>query len=461
LSAPTFVDLFAGAGGLSLGLHSAGFRPLLAVESSPLAAETYFRNFIEDSSEAWTDHLSAPSNDQLRRGLVVGTTESVLNSGLRQRLPARVDLLAGGPPCQGFSLAGLRDPADRRNQLPFEFLAFVRELRPRGVLIENVLGIGLSFSRRPDEEPALVQLGRALREMGYFTEILFVNARHFGVAQNRPRVMVAGLELGLAKQRLGRIPTRNGPPEWHSSRPTPSSLLAPLVSSVEVPARAVLGDLDGQGYVFEANEYPEDLRPARSLRCSEEVGSPLGVNHGLTNHILRSHSSDTRDRFRLIQQLHAHGIRGNPFALAAKYGDETEGIAAIEEALRGARDQLVVFGGEPAAEHLPALPDLAARIYALRSRKHSQRLMDPNKPSQTVVTLPDDLVHYASPRVPTVRELARLQSIPDSFVFHGKVTTGGDCRVHEVPQYSQVGNAVPPLLAKAIGLRFRELLEPG
>jgi DNA (cytosine-5)-methyltransferase 1 len=74
------------------------------------------------------------------------------------------------------------------------------------------------------------------------------------------------------------------------------------------------------------------------------------------------------------------------------------------------------------------------------------------------VTIPDDFVHPYEDRVMTVRELARLQSFPDSFTFHGKVTTGGKQRKDEVPQYTQVGNAVPPLLAKAIGVRLRDLL---
>ena len=77
--------------------------------------------------------------------------------------------------------------------------------------------------------------------------------------------------------------------------------------------------------------------------------------------------------------------------------------------------------------------------------------MSPTQPAPTLTTLPDDILHYGEPRILTVRECARLQSFPDWFTFHGKYTTGGDRRKVECPRYTQVGNAVPPLLAKAIG----------
>lgn len=84
------------------------------------------------------------------------------------------------------------------------------------------------------------------------------------------------------------------------------------------------------------------------------------------------------------------------------------------------------------------------------------------QPAPTLTTLPDDILHYSDPRILTVRECARLQSFPDWFTFHGKYTTGGELRKVECPRYTQVGNAVPPLLARAVGagvLRYWRLLE--
>ena len=104
--------------------------------------------------------------------------------------------------------------------------------------------------------------------------------------------------------------------------------------------------------------------------------------------------------------------------------------------------------------------NLARQISDLPTRKHSQQVLHPAKPSPTVLTIPDDLIHPYEDRVMTVRELARLQSFPDSFTFHGRVTTGGERRKDDVPRYTQVGNAVPPLLAKAIGQLLDRLI-PG
>ena len=89
--------------------------------------------------------------------------------------------------------------------------------------------------------------------------------------------------------------------------------------------------------------------------------------------------------------------------------------------------------------------------------KHSVTPLSPDLPSNTLTTLPDDILHYDEPRIHSVREHARLQSFPDWFEFRGKFTTGGSARTQECPRYTQVGNAVPPLLAEAIGIAILEL----
>ena len=103
--------------------------------------------------------------------------------------------------------------------------------------------------------------------------------------------------------------------------------------------------------------------------------------------------------------------------------------------------------------------DLASVIRRLATKKHSQRVVEADQPAPTVVTLPDDYVHPREPRTMAVRELARLQSFPDWFEFRNKETTGSHRRRVEVPQYSQVGNAVPPLMAQAVAGRLREFLD--
>lgn len=93
------------------------------------------------------------------------------------------------------------------------------------------------------------------------------------------------------------------------------------------------------------------------------------------------------------------------------------------------------------------------------TRKRDCYRLSPQKPSRTVTTLPEDFVHYSKNRIPTVRELARLQSFPDTFIFLGPRTTGGDSRRYGCPQYTQVGNAVPPLLAKAVFSNLLSVLQ--
>src|SRR5258708_25460262 len=91
-------------------------------------------------------------------------------------------------------------------------------------------------------------------------------------------------------------------------------------------------------------------------------------------------------------------------------------------------------------------------------RKMALRVLDPDRPSPTITSMPDDLLHYREPRTLTVRENARLQGFPDWFSFQGKYTTGGHLRKQEVPRFTQVANAVPPLVARAIGELLRDIL---
>ena len=241
------VDLFAGAGGLTLGLKAAGFRAVSAVEMSAMAAETYYRNFISRDPVSWQDHLARGAGDQLRAGLGVCSTHDALSHAdtLRQLIGEdSLDLLAGGPPCQGFSLAGLRKPEDQRNKLPFEFLEFVRLLNPKAVLIENVAGIG-SF-RLPTGGNALQELRDALQVMGkhgYVAQILQLNAKHFGVPQSRPRVMIVALRRDLLSGWRRRASQRICSWPWQRRVGVPKSterpLLAPRASSQLSPPPCV------------------------------------------------------------------------------------------------------------------------------------------------------------------------------------------------------------------------------
>ena len=155
----TYIDLFAGCGGLSLGLEKAGFKLELAVEKSDMAAETFYHNFIQriKSDDQWKKFASSETSvmEQAQQKLVVKELQAVLEcEELIQKLKDQdIDLIAGGPPCQGFSLAGRRNPKDIRNKLPWQFLELADKVRPKAVIIENVSGMKQNFVKHNQEAP--------------------------------------------------------------------------------------------------------------------------------------------------------------------------------------------------------------------------------------------------------------------------------------------------------------------
>ncbi len=143
-----FVDLFSGCGGLSLGLMQAGIELTSAVEKSEMAAETYHYNLIRNAKISWEEFQSLDASEQVEFGLVLGDVRKVLKdqSTLRKLKKAKVSILVGGPPCQGYSVSGKRDRNDVRNSMSRFFLRFVDELQPQFIIVENVHGMRVSFS---------------------------------------------------------------------------------------------------------------------------------------------------------------------------------------------------------------------------------------------------------------------------------------------------------------------------
>ena len=503
-----FLDLFAGCGGLSLGLEDAGLKLVAAVEKSDMAAETHFRNFHlrgkgwgAEQQALWEELKGGSLVEQVRRGTVVGDIWDLLDdssamSELKKRSP---EVIVGGPPCQGFSMAGRRNPHDKRNQLPWAFLDMVKALGPKAVVIENVAGINMAFVSRGGMEPPFSQLRRALEVAGveeggpgYVVQPVEVNARHFGVPQNRPRMMLIALRKDLADAKGITGPEDPSKP-WRSqgafdalldglngSAYMPDLKLVPEVGSLvdrrrngsrrrrEYSAEEGLIDIDVDGYKdsgrHPANYVQSDHRFARAMRGPRRKNPGPLLNHKERNHSKRvierfalyhlfnqdrfkEHFAETRRDHNLVPSLNAL------LGLRSRRGDEAEAEADIEKVLGDLVDDC--------PESLKEYPsdNLVDVVMRLDTRKHTQRVVPANAPAPTVVTLPDDYVHPAENRIMTVRELARFQSFPDWFRFCSKETTGSHRRKVEVPQYSQVGNAVPPLMAQAIGELLVNLLD--
>ena len=458
------IDLFAGCGGLTLGLHRAGFENLLGIEKSPMAAETYYHNFVKRLDEGeWARFLADHTTpaEQAEHGVVVGELASVLtDKSLLERLRAHdIDLVAGGPPCQGFSLAGRRNPDDIRNQLPWEFLDFVEATDPKGVIIENVSGMTQAFKKHGKPSPfmelrdALVQTGS-----GYVVQAVHLNAKHFGAPQHRPRVMLIGIRADMAKaagivahEHIWRSEYDHVPSVLFSKRPDLAPLATHFGEDILTVADAIT-DLSDKGYRRLSNlpQYAEDMR-------TETVPVETTARKGLANHNLRNHAEHIETRFRLYQYFRDNGVTTKILGIPKDTTLTEEGKKTlIQEALSGAK--LPARGGDKTviAKDLKSLVEI---IMALGTKKHSQRSLAWTSPSPTVVSLPDDYVHPERPRTLTVREMARFQSFPDSFEFRSKETTGSHRRRFEVPQYTQVGNAVPPRLGRAVGEVVFDVLE--
>ncbi len=452
-----YVDLFAGCGGLSLGIERSGGKLQLAVEKSDMAAHTFYANFIDDriSDTQWKAYVESDIDTQLSKRVVVSTLRDVLDNdaGMAELLRTEIDVVVGGPPCQGFSLAGRRNPDDVRNTLPWEYLEFVRRTNPKVVVIENVVGMNRKFAR--DEEAPFVQLQQALTEegAGYVVQGVAVNALHYGAPQARPRLMIIGLRADIALERG----IESSDSLWASKfldvleGPVPALAPIPTVKRDESPTVGdAIGDLQA---VLPPSHSARARRFKQTIARRETWGLPKSRTKGVANQQPRNHAPDTRERFRLYQWLRDNDLSPRLIADLAK-GDDL-----AVEVVRDKLEKAAYPAKSPDGALLAIDSDgMLALMKRLKTRKHSQKALAWELPARTVVTLPDDYVHPSEPRIFTVREMARFQGFPDDFEFKGKETTGSLRRRFEVPQYSQVGNAVSPFLAYAVGRMIAQVL---
>lgn len=391
----TYIDLFAGCGGLSLGLYNSGkWHGLFAVEKSIDAFETLEHNLINTHQHfSWPNWLPKQAHD----------IDSLLKLHRDQLISLRgkVDLVAGGPPCQGFSLAGRRVEADQRNNLVHSYLEFIRLVQPKTILFENVMGFKIGFVNKetgrgvPYSEIVL----NSLRELGYDdakAEIL--NFSDYGVPQERKRCIIVATRTNSASQFFDEI--ANNALRFLSNRniaPRPS-----LKSAISDIQRKNGEDFTDESNRFTFGRYGPGA-PTHYQRLMRESASKAPDSHRFAQH-----TPEVQLKFETI----------------------------IRDKLKSSDIQ---------------------RIF--NTKKCSTKLLEAEKSAPTLTTLPDDYVHYSEPRILTVREYARIQSFPDWYIFKGKYTTGGPRRKLEVPRYSQIGNAIPPLFAEQAGHTLRSIID--
>lgn len=404
---PSFIDVFAGGGGLSLGLKRAGWKGLFAIEKDSCAFETLSANFPVSNgplSYDWPRSIERKAWDI--HDLLSKREESLAS------LTGKVDLLAGGPPCQGFSHAGRRKPEDPRNRLFEAYLELVRILRPRLVLVENVRGFQSDFKAKGLEPVRNFAL--ALRQglsSSYDIASAVIQSRDFGVPQARSRFFLIGALkevsckeeistfFGDLEQYVDDFLEQRGLPRWPTAKEA--------ISDLEISRNGTADCSECRG--FREIAYKAPLTPFQKAMRDGHEGPPSDLR-------LARHRPDIRDRFlAIIESCHKEG-RLN-ITISSKVRD------------------------------------------AHKLKKMAIRVLDPMDAAPTVTSLPDDLLHYSEPRILTVRETARLQSFPDWFSFKGKYTTGGHRRRREVPRFTQVANAVPPLLAEQLGLALIRIVQ--
>lgn len=396
----TVIDLFAGCGGLSLGLYQAGWNGVFAIEKNPCAFETLNYNLIEKKKHfAWPEWLP-------KEPLDIVEVNKQYKKELKQ-LQGTIDLVAGGPPCQGFSMAGKRVKEDVRNQLVFAYIDFIKMVRPKLILFENVKGFTYAFNKigNPDAVPYSAIVVSQLQKIGYNVSPQIIDFSEYGVPQRRKRFILVGVQNSLKKE------VRN----------------------------------------FE-NMLKEKREKFLAERCLKKDTT---VSEAISDLLKANGTVPTPDRKNFLS-----GIYGDASSCYQKYmrQDIKDAIPQSHSFARHGAEKLICYKRLLAEYPLRGkrIDGKARDAWGIKQR--GIYILDGQAIAPTITNMPDDYLHYKEPRIMTVRECARIQSFPDWYEFKSKYTTGGEQRKKEVPRYSQVGNAIPPLFAHQAGLVLKEMI---
>jgi DNA (cytosine-5)-methyltransferase 1 len=336
---PQVIDLFSGCGGLSYGLEEAGFDIAFAIDNWKDALDTLAHN--HKNTKTYLADLGNETAEQIckKNGIKKGT----------------VDVVVGGPPCQGFSISGKRNPNDPRNRLYKSFVDFVSFLKPKVFLMENVPNlVSMQEGKIKDE------IIKDFEREGYKVSWKIMDASEYGVPQKRRRVIFIGL--------------KNGKEFVFPKVKTPTA----------ITAKEAISDLPEET-LSEGQAYP--LAPLSDYQKLMRKGAK-----SIFNHVATVHTEQTKSIINMV----------------------------------------------PDGANYKSLPK---HLHSTRKVNIAWTRLNSKKPSYTMDTGHNHIFHYKFNRVPTTRETARIQSFPDTFIFLGGKTS----------QLKQVGNAVPPLLARELG----------
>ena len=514
------IELFAGCGGMSLGMDAAGFNLLFANELSPMAGETFAYNILREDIQnkiidnelpekvLWVRsnlpvtnlhqrlnenpfetkdgvYSDIDAHTNLEGKLLIGNIDHLLeyleaNNQVVAELQAKnVDLISGGPPCQSFSLAGKREKNNEKNQLPLSFSRFAGLVQPKTVLLENVKGITSPFAEGGHKYYAWLEVSKAFALEGFVPICMMLNSKYFGVPQNRPRFIMIAYRVDIFNELLAnnagnkillkslsfynKVLQHQGYLEnvttkdlkYYDIETSPElfdGIILPRITCVErnfITTYEAIGDIRKTQWKYKINQTKGKY--ANSL--NDIFPNEAFKDAFLKNHDPRNHDFAVQSRFRFYQVIEQfqNGLKKGAVDLftGKDVSDELK-----QKLFKEFSQYSLLFKdvkGRPVSMVPKDIDEVKTLVKSIPTKKHSQRSLREFEPAPAQLTIPDDLCHFDAeqPRTLTVREMARFQSFPDWFEFRSKVTTGGDMRKFQVPQYTQVGNAVPPLLSKA------------
>ena len=411
----TFIDLFAGCGGLSLGFEQAGLFPLYVNEINNDALQTYLMNREKDyphlkKSKFHSNNIKDCINKNYFRNLKMNLKKQFGSS--------KVDIICGGPPCQGFSGIGIRRSYEvEKSKLPsnhlYEDMAnFIDKMQPKIFLFENVRGLLTARWKKDGKKGEIFKdVFRTFKLLkGYDVKYKLIQSKDYGVPQNRPRILIIGIKKNIFTNKF-----------FDNTDDALEAGFLPKGKNDYPSLFDVLSDIIDVNFQNggKTNQYPSKPKNLwqKNIRKMQN-GKIAKKGDLLSEHEYSNHSLKVRNRFKKI-------IKNN--------------------------------GKIP-------------KNY--KTKKFAQRLLPKDwtskGPSITITSLPDDYVHFEQPRAPTLRECARIQTFPDWYNFAGKRTTGGLRRAGnpregiydiELPKFTQIGNAVPVKLGYEIGKHFSKILK--
>ncbi len=463
---PRVLDLFAGCGGISLGFSAAGFSIAAAVEFDPDAAASHGRNFHGGHAvHSRARDITKTSPDQLAKELEIGSPAEAF------------DVLVGGPPCQAFARVGrpkLREvdnhaeafKHDPRAQLYIDYLRYVEAFAPLAVVVENVPDVLNHGGQNIAEEIAEV-----LESKGYICRYTLLNAAFYGVPQMRERMILIAYRREIADTVTFPEPTHfiDLPPGYEGTRSVALKFLssdiadgahryihAPKAARALPPAitaEQALGDLP-------AIDARKLLKSGALRRGARRFDEPMP--YGNEPHTAYAKSMRTWPGFEAPEALVDHVIRYLPrdYPLFARMNAGDQYPQAYEHAMEMFEQHLAKLAKQgvkvkPGSSQYEEIKASIVPPYDVSKFPNKWRKMWRDQPARTLMAhLGKDSyshIHYDSKQARTisVREAARLHSFPDGFAFSGTMN----------PAFRQIGNAVPPLLAKAVAAHIMKTLK--